>query len=149
MFENLDSLILHFSRNLSKTAMIWHWEVSSNLEVNDNMLKAKYNLRKQLPEGEGAGEYCEEGPGLCCCPLSPGSAHQEVYPLDALAQPSAGMFPTMISDLLIPCTSVSLLLLFSMLEMNPGCLYARQVFFNQNLIFSLLQIFEALSAGFS
>lgn len=37
--ENLGSLILHLSRDLSKAAMIWHGEVSLNLEVNDNMLK--------------------------------------------------------------------------------------------------------------
>lgn len=39
--KNLGSLILHLSRNLSKTAMIWHREASFNLEVNDNMLKKK------------------------------------------------------------------------------------------------------------
>lgn len=37
VFENLGSLILHFSQNLSQTAMIWHWEAPFNLEVNDNM----------------------------------------------------------------------------------------------------------------
>lgn len=37
VFENLGSLILHFSQNLPQTAMIWHWEAPFNLEVNDNM----------------------------------------------------------------------------------------------------------------
>lgn len=53
VFENLGSLILHFSQNLSQTAMIWHWEAPFNLEVNDNMRETKHNLGERIPQGWG------------------------------------------------------------------------------------------------
>lgn len=81
--KNLGSLILHVSQNLSKTAMIWHWEAPFNLVVNDNMLKTKHR-REASPRVRMLVNNLRRSRGFAPDPLL-GSSHQVALPAGCLS----------------------------------------------------------------